>query len=123
MPKLKSLTLILALIWSLAATTAAFSKENIINVRVGKKVVITLDSNITTGYRWQFVKPVDSKFLMILGLRYIKPDSKLVGSGGKEEWIFKALKPGKANISIQYVRPWENSSKPAKVENFVVIIK
>ena len=84
---------------------------------------MTLKSNITTGYQWQLAKAVDKKYLLLTGLRYITKKTKLVGAGGKEEWTFKAVKPGTAVISFEYVRPWEKKAAPAKARNFVVVIK
>jgi len=94
-----------------------------LRVKAGKEFVITLGSNITTGYQWQLSKAVDRQYLLLVGLRYVTKKPGLAGSGGREEWIFKAVKPGTAIISFEYVRPWEKGAAAAKARNFVIIIK
>jgi len=113
-----------------AVTVFSFAKEakntkqgKTIKAKAGEEFIITLKSNITTGYQWQLTKAVDKGFLRLTGLRYVTKKTDLVGAGGKEEWTFKAVKPGTAIISFQYVQPWEKKAAPAKVKNFIVIIK
>ncbi len=129
--KIKRLVIITGMAILLAvAVTPSFAKEaqnakqnKTITVKVGKEFSLTLESNITTGYQWQLSKAVDKNFLLLTGLRYGTKKSKLVGAGGKEEWTFKAVKPGTAVISFQYVRPWEKKVAPVRVKGFGVIIK
>jgi inhibitor of cysteine peptidase len=99
------------------------SHDEIIQARVGEEVVITLESNRTTGFQWQLASPVDKDYLVISGLKYVVPKSKLLGGPGKEEWSFKVLKAGSTTVCFHYVRPWEKKSKPAKVRTIVIIIK
>jgi len=95
----------------------------IISAKAGKEFMITLESNMTTGYQWQLAEDVDGKFVVLKGSRYIVKETGLVGSGGKEEWIFKALRPGTTEIYFKYVRSWENNVPPADKKSFVVKIE
>lgn len=94
-----------------------------IEVPVGKTFSVTLDSNPTTGYRWQLAKPLDEAILKVVGSEYKKPATKLVGAGGKEVWVFKAVAKGQASIQMRYVRPWEKDVGPAKEATFTVIAR
>lgn len=114
----------------LASCVSSFAKEaqnvkqnSIIHAKVGKDLVITLESNRTTGYSWQLASSIDRDFLVVVGLRYIVPNTKAVGVGGKEEWTLRALKPGKTVVVFKYVRPWEKNKAPAKTKTFSVVIK
>lgn len=94
-----------------------------IEVPVGKTFNVTLDSNPTTGYRWQLAKPLDEAILKLVGSEYKKPATKLVGAGGKEVWVFKAVAKGQASIQMKYVRPWEKDVGPVKKATFTVIAR
>ena len=113
-----------------AACVSSFAKEvkdvkhdGIIQANVGEELVITLESNMTTGYRWQLASSIDKNTLIVVGLKYIVPKSKAVGAGGKEEWTFKALKPGKITVIFNYLRSWEKNKPPAKTKTFAILIK
>jgi len=42
----------------------------------------------------------------------------LVGQGGRERWVFKAVAPGETEIKLKYVRPWEKDAAPEKEAGF-----
>lgn len=94
----------------------------VIEAIVGEKIVLTLDSNPTTGYSWELAGPIDDKFIEFLNSEYMAPETKLVGAGGHEMWTFKALKKGKTTIVMKYVRPWEKDKPPAEIKKFEVNI-
>ena len=106
---------------------SSFAQEpkpaEVIEVYLGQKVTITLEANITTGYGWQFARPVDESMLQLISSEYLISNPELIGSGGKQSWIFKALKPGKTNVFFRYVRSWEKNNPPAKEASFEVVIK
>jgi len=107
----------------LFSTTGVFAQENIIRVEAGRQFVIKLESNPTTGYNWQLSEIPDPSMLEFIRQGYILPQNKLIGAGGQEEWVFKALKPGKIKILFKYVRAWEKEVAAEKTESFLVIVK
>ena len=110
----------LALSW---LTTAGAAEPNPLTVKVGQEFKLTLQCNATTGYQWVLAKAPDEKLVKLVGSEYKRRDSKLVGAGGDMVWTFQALAEGKAEIGLNYVRPWEKGQKPAQATNFVVVIK
>ncbi|MFA5275483.1 MAG: protease inhibitor I42 family protein [Candidatus Omnitrophota bacterium] len=104
-----------------------FAKEQkqtkVIEIYVGQSFTITLESNATTGYRWQFAKPLDKDMLELESSSYSGNNPKLIGSPGKQVWTINALKAGKTNIFFKYARSWEKGKPPIKEDSFVVIIK
>jgi len=114
------LLICLALSW---LTTAGAAEPKPIAVKVGQEFKLTLQYNASTGYQWVLAKPLDEKLVKLLGTEYKRLDSKLVGAGGDMVWTFQALAEGKAQIGLNYVRPWEKGAKPAETTNFVVVIK
>ena len=93
-----------------------------IEVAVGKEFAIVLESNPTTGYRWQIAGQLAEDIIKPVGNEYRGPKTMLVGAGGIEVWTFRATGKGDAEIGMEYVRPWEKDVVPAKTLTFRVIV-
>jgi len=93
-----------------------------VELSVGQSLVVTLESNATTGYSWALVQNSDDSVLNETGHEYIAPQTTLIGAGGNEEWTFKALKKGTSTISMGYSRPWE-SIPPVETFDLTVVVK
>jgi inhibitor of cysteine peptidase len=89
---------------------------------VGQTLVVTLDSNATTGYSWSLSQNSDDSILSNTGNEYIAPQTTLVGAPGKEAWSFEGLKKGNSIISMEYSRPWE-STPPAQTFDLTVVVQ
>jgi inhibitor of cysteine peptidase len=87
-----------------------------ISVTVGNQFEISLKSNPTTGYSWEFVEPVDERFLNLIDETYVQNPApeEMVGVGGKKTWTFTALEPGSTTIELIYKRPWLKEDETAK---------
>jgi len=97
-----------------------------IEVAAGCLVTITLESNATTGFRWELAEPIDEEMLALIDSKYTTvededKDEPAAGAGGTEEWTFETLRPGDTTISMAYSRPWEGGEKG--VETFNVTIR
>jgi inhibitor of cysteine peptidase len=91
-----------------------------VTVEKGQTLVVTLDSNPTTGYSWAMV-PTDDGILEQVGEAEFSenPRSKgKVGAGGTETLRFEAKKTGQTRLELVYRRPWEQGEKP--LETFAV---
>jgi inhibitor of cysteine peptidase len=93
-----------------------------VELSVGQSLVVTLESNATTGYSWTLAQNSDESVLNETGHEYIAPQTTLIGAGGNEEWTFKALKKGNSTISMGYSRPWE-STPPVETFDLTVVVK
>lgn len=82
--------------------------EEDITVYEGDEIIIRLNSNPSTGYKWKFI--VDSEFDNIIDIsdeNFIAAKTNtLIGSGGVAEFKIKALNQGDATIKGYYIRPW-----------------
>lgn len=96
--------------------------EKIIEAQVGQEFRIALESNATTGYQWQFKEPLNETMFKLVNSDYLVDEKNLIGSGGKQIWVFKALKDGETKIFFQYLRSWEKDQPPAKEETFLINI-
>ena len=96
-----------------------------IETKTGDMFIITLDSNRTTGYEWQLVKPFDNKAIELLGVEYVAGSGGMPGAGGLENWTFRTIsfRRDKVVLSFKYVRPWEKDVKPVKETEFFVKIE
>jgi inhibitor of cysteine peptidase len=87
-----------------------------VNLAVGKSVVIRLPGNPTTGYSWRTAK-VTGQSVAAVGEPKYQADAHapgIVGVGGTYTFTFKAAKQGKAEVNLEYVRPWEKGIAPIK---------
>ncbi|HEY86622.1 MAG TPA: protease inhibitor I42 family protein, partial [Dehalococcoidia bacterium] len=86
---------------------------------------VTLCSNPTTGYRWsEFAVISDPTVLEQVDHVYTPPEvENVVGAAGKDTWIFKELKKGMTNISLEYSQPWEGGEKGHWTFSFTVVAK
>lgn len=91
-----------------------------VNVTVGRKFALVLESNPTTGYRWERSAAEDAAVVKFLRTEYREPGTGLIGAGGKEVLTLEAIGKGKTEISLKYVRPWDKDIPPAKSVSFKV---
>jgi len=93
-------------------------------VKPGDELRLELESNPTTGYSWSYATKPDPSVLIETNYEYIpdETDEKIVGSGGKEIWSYKAVNIGSTAIEMIYSRPWE-SKAPAKTFAVKVIVE
>jgi predicted secreted protein len=96
------------------ATAQLNADNNNQTVAVGQGAVLTLSlpSNPTTGYIWNYAGEPDQSVLVETSHFSINP-SRAIGSGGNEHWVFRAVGTGDTKLNLAYARPWENAS-PAK---------
>ena len=96
----------------------------VLHLDKGDTFTVLLVSNPSTGFLWEFGKPLYDETVMILrGDKYIRPDDQLsVGVPGKRSLTFLAEGSGRTGLKLVYRRPWEKRS-PAKEFNIMVIVK
>jgi inhibitor of cysteine peptidase len=87
-----------------------------IELHVGQMLLVKLPENASTGYRW--IIPPESARKLEKILR--EEDQSLPGPGnrigrpGIRNFYFQALKPGNAELELDYQRPWETAKPPAR---------
>jgi len=96
-----------------------------VTVVLGQVFTVTLESNPSTGYRWEWVDHQDS-IVEQMGEAQFKPreagDPPLVGAGGWESFDFKAVNPGQMTLKLVYRRPWEEGVEPLKTFSLQVTV-
>ncbi len=103
----------------LTTATLNYATEKPIILKVGQSSKIKLVSNPTTGYSWQLTQPIDKKApIKLEKTGFLKPKSKLIGAPTTQFWVLKAKKPGIAQITLEYKRPWETETPPVDTKTF-----
>ncbi|MDD5604439.1 MAG: protease inhibitor I42 family protein [Dehalococcoidales bacterium] len=103
---------------------AYYDPEEDIDSGVSKEfiVLIALESNPSTGYRWEAVYNTE---MLELVEETFEPGEfakeNIVGAGGTELFRFKALNKGQTDITFKYKRSWETEVLETKI--FTVEIK
>ena len=82
-------------------------KERIREIKP-EPIVITLDSNPSTGYSWEYRLEGDSIGLSESRFISDEKDTYLCGAGGKEQFTFEVLRRGTTKIIFEYKRSWED---------------
>ena len=100
----------------------ATANDRQVELKKGQTLVITLESNPTTGYRWEVVEP-DEPILRQMGEPEFKSESEAVGAGGTETFRFEAVNAGQAALELVYRRPWEEDVEPLETFSLQVVVR
>jgi inhibitor of cysteine peptidase len=79
-----------------------------IEVHPGDEIIVRLDENPTTGYRWQ-VDRIDGP-LEPIGDSYQMSAPGTIGGGGTHDFRFRATTPGPAHLTLKHLRSWEGDA-------------
>jgi inhibitor of cysteine peptidase len=84
-----------------------------ISLNKGDRLVLSLESNPTTGFDWE-LQNLDESVIKLVGEPDYKTDSKLMGAAGVKTYTFEAQGSGKTSIKLVYHRSWETDVPPEK---------
>lgn len=95
-------------------------------LKQGQVLVVSLESNPTTGYSWE-VAEIDDAVLKQKGeVEYQQADAgdpPKVGVGGVETFRFEAQGAGTASLKLVYHRPWEEGVEPLETYTLEVTVR
>jgi len=94
-----------------------------IEVAVGERFSILLDSNPTTGYSWQTSGLAVGRGVVFTSSDYEAPRTNPAGTPGIERLTFTAESAGIEKLTFHYLRPWEKNTEPARTVTFTVVVK
>jgi len=98
-------------------TYAESNNGDNLNLKINDVITIKLESNATTGYKWNLSEESNSDIIALVSSDYTEKENKdnLVGAGGFETFTFKAVSNGSITLIITYNRPWEKDVQPEKI--------
>jgi inhibitor of cysteine peptidase len=82
---------------------------NVVALRVGDRLVLRLEENPATGYRWA-MEAHDDKVVSLQHLEYGPLPHAGVGGGGHRTWTFIAQKAGTDTLQLKLWRAWEGET-------------
>jgi len=94
-----------------------------VEVELDKLLAVTLESNPSTGYQWEFIENNDA-ILKQFGQTEYKPaenSNPRVGGGGWDIFRFKAVSAGQTSLEFVYHRSWEDA-EPLKTFSIQVTV-
>ncbi len=74
---------------------------------VGEELTVTLGSNPTTGFWWEYAEISDESVIKQVSHKFVGPETDVPGTPGQEVWTFEALKKGTVTTFLEYSRPWK----------------
>jgi len=94
-------------------------------VKRGDTLAVHLDTNPSTGYRWELTRLAGASVTQV-GLPDYQPETAAgvprVGAPGHTTFRFRAMQPGTSSIELAYRRPWEADVAPAKTVRFEIAV-
>lgn len=107
----------------LVAVKTKAGKAIPIYARTGDQITVTLDSNATTGFKWQLAIKPNQNVVRFAKSVYDAPSEAIPGRGGTETWTFTAAGKGSTSVTLNYARSWEKNTPPARTQSFDVAVK
>jgi predicted secreted protein len=93
-----------------------------LEVAAGNEFKIIIESNPSTGYHWELIGNLDDRLIQFVSKEYRASEPVLMGSGGKDVWVFKALAAGETKIVLGHYPPAQG--EPAEQEvTFTIVVK
>ena len=95
-----------------------------VEVAAGRTLILTLESNPTTGYRWEVVEAKDAVLRQVGEAEFTvasELDPPPPGTGGVEVFRFEAFEAGETLLELVYHRPWEEGVEP--LETYSIRVK
>jgi predicted secreted protein len=83
-----------------------------IELSIHETLRITLSEARTAGFRWILRTPKQRACSLVE--EALKPSTRGAGGTGKHHWDFRAEEVGTTEIVIEYSRPWERATPPAR---------
>jgi inhibitor of cysteine peptidase len=78
----------------------------------GQRLVVTLESNPSTGFGWQIGEAPDAAVLAQVGEPTYSPggEAGMIGAGGSQVFTFVATGVGETGFTLAYRRSWEGGA-------------
>jgi len=92
-----------------------------ITIEPGRRLILRLPANHTTGYRW-ILASSSGNALEPIGVPYYTGDN-LEDKGGAEYWTFVPRHAGTHELRFEYRRPWEKDKPSDKTLSYTVNVR
>lgn len=122
------LSFFLAATCAVAQETAPSEAPELITVRVGETVTVSLNGNPTTGYTWNLAEPMKEDAPVLVTMAYgpvPDEDEENPCCGAPCPTLVKmtGVHAGAASFTLEYKRVWETDRPAWKTRTFVVTVE
>jgi predicted secreted protein len=93
-----------------------------VELRVGEKTAIRLPGRAMSGYRWTAHVSGDAVTVSVSPAPREEIDGRPPGAGADEIATVEALRPGRATVTLELRRSWENTPQPQDRRTFEVTV-
>ncbi len=93
-----------------------------ISASMGQFLNVKLDSNPSTGYKWNLVTEPTPRILQLISSSYNPPIAGGVGAGGSETWQWQVVGTGTTTLKLAYFRSF-SPSQVAKDFTVTVLVQ
>jgi predicted secreted protein len=93
-----------------------------IQLAVGDRATIRLESNVTTGYQWGPLSGPDPAVVRIVTTNYRPAESDRAGAPGTQDIVLEGVAPGTSVLELGYARPWEQGEPPARTASYTITV-
>ncbi len=97
-------------------------KRASVQLRVGDTLRVVLAANVSTGYSWQ-VASNEAGVLESASSQNTPAAPQRMGAPGQQTLSFTARAPGQDHLTLNYARPWEKNTKPARTYDVSVTVQ
>jgi inhibitor of cysteine peptidase len=95
-----------------------------VEVKKGQVLAISLESNPTTGYRWEVMKINETMLKQVGESEFISSQSgDVVGAGGVEVLRFETVGVGTTYLELAYRRFWEEDVTPLLLYTLSIVVR
>jgi inhibitor of cysteine peptidase len=94
-----------------------------LQLKQGDDLQLRLKSTPGTGYSWQILQIDKTKLVQQGAPTWVAPPKQIPGAEGHTVWHFLAGAPGRCELDLEYIRPWEKNTAPARTFKLLVAIK
>ncbi len=95
------------------------SNGGIVSIPIGNRVLVRLNENPTTGYRWNATVP---NGISVISDTFVPPNSALIGAGGYHEWLLEPQAVDTYTFRAVYFRPWETPRADDTSYQLVILV-
>jgi inhibitor of cysteine peptidase len=89
------------------------------DVAVGDSIVVSLEENPSTGYRWEPAGLPD--MLELTTDEYVAPESDQVGVPGARELGFEVVSEDAGILRLEYTRPFDDPPVAERIVEYVIV--
>ena len=94
-------------------------------VAKGDVLVVHVEGNASTGYRWERIDEGDGVLVQVRGAASPAPRTErpVIGGPTRQSWRFRVDAPGESTLRLVYRQPWRKDVAPARELVWRIVVR